>query len=281
MIEFKGQSKSPVFIGGLMKSGTTLLRALLGQHPRLFGTFETHWYEDAIRIKWYDPTSKRMTLLLSLLDINNSEYGMLYRIKSEDHDREFIDIVMEYCCNRAGKQRWIDKTPDNIKYWNLIQKEWSDAYLIHVTREYKDIYASWKSKRRDSLDCFISVVTSAYDDIKPLLGKDADHYIEVDYTELVFNTVSTLRRVVAYLGEEWSEQCAKLNTDNTLRERNIFKNMFERDSWTFASLSKPIFKSSVGQWKTLITDEERKRIEHDLKEFYAIYDHIWQQNSAL
>ena len=32
---------SPVFIGGMYKSGTSLLRAMLGRHSRLFAGLET------------------------------------------------------------------------------------------------------------------------------------------------------------------------------------------------------------------------------------------------
>lgn len=39
------KNNSPIFIGGQMKSGTTLVRALLSQHPNIFGGLETHWFD--------------------------------------------------------------------------------------------------------------------------------------------------------------------------------------------------------------------------------------------
>jgi len=35
---------SPIFVGGYFKSGTSLLRALLGQHPDVASGLETHWF---------------------------------------------------------------------------------------------------------------------------------------------------------------------------------------------------------------------------------------------
>jgi len=264
-----------------MKSGTTLLRALLGQHPMLYASFETHWFDEAIRDKWIDPSSNRMKLLLSLLSINHDEYQMFCRIKTVDCDREFIDIVMEYCCKRSGKQRWVEKTPDNIRYWSVIQNEWPDAYLIHVTREYKDVYASWKTRRNDSLDCFLSSVASVYSDIRQLLGKETDRYIEVDYTELVFNTIPAIRRILAKIGEEWSDNCAALDIENMRREREKLSNILGRESWTMVSLTRNIFTNSVGQWKSLINEEESRKIESELYELYRIYGDKWRDRGRM
>ncbi|MDZ7696604.1 MAG: sulfotransferase [Deltaproteobacteria bacterium] len=36
---------SPIFIGGLYKSGTSLLRAMLSQHSSIVGGLETFWFD--------------------------------------------------------------------------------------------------------------------------------------------------------------------------------------------------------------------------------------------
>ncbi|MBT5190889.1 MAG: hypothetical protein HOM07_00975, partial [Rhodospirillaceae bacterium] len=36
---------SPIFIGGLMRSGTTLFRAMLSQHSAIASGLETHWFD--------------------------------------------------------------------------------------------------------------------------------------------------------------------------------------------------------------------------------------------
>jgi len=240
-IIFKGLSKKPIFIGGLMKSGTTLLRVLLGQHPNLYAGFESHWYEDDIRHNWFNPDSERLKLSLSLLDINGDEYKELHSIKSSDPDREFIDIVMEYCSKRAGKERWVEKTPDNIRYRSLIKKQWPDAKFIHVIREYKDIYASWKINRKESIQDFIDKVKYIYEGNLDYLGKQTDDYLEVNYNDLVLNTEATMRNVFRYIGEQWHDSCKELDIDMTSEERKKFKNLMNRESATLVSLSKPIF----------------------------------------
>lgn len=270
-----GKSLRPVFIGGMMKSGTTLLRALLGQHPQLFATFETHWFDESVRLRWAESESKRMGLIQSLLELDEGELARLYETKRSEPQREFIDIVLAYCCDRAGKSRWVEKTPGNIRHWRLIREIWPDATLIHVTREYKDVYASWKTRRGDTLDTFLDAAKKTYDDVRPLLGRSADGYREIDYLDLVLNTEQTMRSVLADLGLPWDPACAVLDVDEGQRERRLFKDLMGRESWTLVSLSKPIFTDSIGQWRNLISEEESRQIEAELGEYYEIFGQRW------
>jgi hypothetical protein len=216
-----------------------------------------------------------MQLLLSLLEIDGEEYAALCEKKRADAPREFIDIVMEYCTKRAGKERWIEKTPSNILHWNLIQEIWKEPTLIHVTREYKDTYASWKVRRKDSLETFLEAARGAYDDIRHLLGTESERYLEVDYVELVNETEGTIRRLLDHLGEEWHPACIELNTDHTGDERKRFKTLLGRESWTLVSLSKPIFNHSIGQWRKYVTEEERRIIEKELADYYNVFGNRW------
>jgi hypothetical protein len=272
---FHGQADRPIFVGGLMRSGTSLTRVLLSQHRDIFGSFETHWFTDAVRLNWDDPASKRMQLLLSLLDIDNDAYRALCDRKAAEPDREFIDIVLDWCTTRAGKSRWVEKTPDNVRYWPLIQKQWPDAYFIHVTREYKDVFASWKTKRKETLDRFLASVQAAYADIRPLLGTTTGRYTEVDYADLVNDTEATMRRLLDFVGAPWDPACADLNLSRTSNERDHVAGVLGRPSPTAESLAQPIFSSGVGQWRDVVTDEEARRIESELAAYYAIYRQQW------
>lgn len=272
---FRGQAAAPVFVGGLMRSGTSLTRVLLGQHPDFFGTFETHWFTDAIRLDWNRPGSWRMELLLTLLTIDEREYQSICRIKRGDPGREFIDIVLDYCARREGKPRWVEKTPDNIRYWSLIRRQWPDAYLVHVTRDFKDMFASWKTKRGETLENFLKAVEKAYQDIAPLLGADSDHYLEVDYNAIVTDTEATMRRVLEGIGAVWDDGCARIDLDRTTRERGRIRGALGRESPTAVALTKPIFTSGIGQWRAILTPREAKTIDTELAPYYDIFGDRW------
>lgn len=274
---YRGIADRPVFIGGLMMSGTSLTRVLLGQHPDLFATFETHWFDIAIRERWDDSTSQRMQYLLAFLELSEAEHTDLCNRKRADPGREFIDIVMEYCRQRAGKLRWVEKTPDNIRYWPLIQQQWPDAKMIHVTREYKDCFASWKTRRRDSLDTFLAAVDRAYEGVESLLGARTNAYIEVDYSELVTDTEASVRRILAHIETSWDPRSMVLDLDATTKQRLTMQQVTGRDSHTLVSLTRPIFTESMGQWRSILSDEEAARIERELAPLYDRIGSRWSE----
>jgi hypothetical protein len=276
--DLPNRADRPIFIGGLMKSGTSLLRVLVGQHPLVFASFETHWFDPALRENWRDPQSRRMTLLREFFDIDDAAYARLCAEKQTNPAREFIDIVLENAAAAAGKPRWAEKTPANIRHWPLIRRLWPDAKLVHVTREYRDCFASWKARRGDTLDDFLNSARSAYDAIAPLLGSQTTDYMEVDYTDLVGDTEATMRRVLAFAELHWDPHCRAIDTDITAQERVLVQQVTGRDSKTSISLAKPIFGSSIGQWHELISAEEAATIRRELAPWYDRLGAKWSES---
>lgn len=272
---YRGNADRPIFIGGLMKSGTSLLRTLLGQHRDVFASFETHWYDDAVREHWGDPTSRRMTYLLRFFELDDAAYRSLCAAKRADPEREFIDIVLNYCAMRAGKSHWAEKTPDNIRHYQLIKSQWPGARLVHVTREYKDCFASWKAHRGDELDTFLATAQAAYADIALLLGTCTNSYIEIDHNELVTDPEGTIRRVTEFADLPWDPACGRLDLEATRRERDKVIEVVGRDSHTNMSLSKPIFTDAIGQWRNLLNPDEARRIETEMAPYYARIGQGW------
>lgn len=259
-----------------MKSGTSLLRVLLGQHPDLYATFESHWFEDALRFEWADGQSPRMTFLRKFLEIEDKDYCDLVEAKRAEPEREFIDIVFQSMLARENKRRWIDKTPDNVLHFDEIRTIWTDATLIHVTREPRDCFASWKDKRGDSLDTFLVAAKRLWNALGDRVGsRHHPGYLELDYVDLVANAHKTMGSLLADLGEDWDDAVAAINIDAMQRERQTVKRVTGRDSHTNRSLVRPIFSDSVGQWRNLLTREEAETIVTELAPYYARMGERW------
>ena len=62
-----------------------------------------------------------------------------------------------------------------------------------------------------------------------------------------------MQRVLAFCELDWDANCAEIDTTATSRERDTVKQVTGRDSKTSISLEKPIFESSIHQWRDLIT----------------------------
>lgn len=143
----------PIFVGGLMKSGTTLVRKLIAGHPNIFGGLETHWFSQEFETNWSNPQSKRSQWLAKFYDITLKEYTDLSR--TCDSHYTFINAFLLYCAGKVNKHRFVEKTPDNIIHLEEIWRFWPQAKVIHLVREPLDVFASWKKHEKGSLGDFL------------------------------------------------------------------------------------------------------------------------------
>lgn len=261
-------SRSPIFIGGLMKSGTTLLRVLIGRHPSLYSGMETHWFSGDFHANWKDSSSKGQQLFKKFYDLSEVEFERIKKDSTSGND--FFTRLMNYCTQRSGKARWVEKSPDNIIYIQQIHENWPDSRLIHVVRDYRDVYASWKKKGKYNIDQFIEKVITIADRNSMLLGTHSDFYLEVDYENLVTDTTGALKVILSHLGEKWVDGLENYEGDRSDYNR-LLKATGQKSS-TLDSIGKPVFTTSIGQWKNILDKKEVKRIEDELGHLMRVWN---------
>lgn len=275
MAEAFGLAHRPIFVGGLFKSGTSLTRVLLGQHPGLFASYETYWFDPQVSERWDDPTSKRMAYMREFYGIDDALYARFLETKRAAPGREFIDIVLEHAARQAGKHRWVEKTPGNIDHIDRIHATWKDASVVLCTRDFRDTFASWKARRGNTIEEFMAASRASYDPLIARIAAGDPAFIAIDYADLIEDTAATMGRVLAHAGEPWNERCAAVDTDNTAAERERVRQVTGRDNLTSVSLAQPIFASSLGQWRTILTAEEVATIERELAHLYDVLGERW------
>jgi hypothetical protein len=247
----------------MMKSGTSLLRVLVGNHPHIFSGYETHWFSPEIQLNWRDGSAKRLIWLRELYEIPPKEFQLLQQNSSSG--LEFISAFMEYCTRREGKRRWAEKTPDNILHLETIWNQWPQAQVLHVRRDFRDIYASWKKNRKASLAEFLDRAKTTYRRLDRLLGHSTDNYLEVNYERLVQQPGPAMREVLEFLNEPWVEGMDRNPGDNQEYER--VRQVVGVESATALALKRPIFSDSVGQWRRILNKEEVAAIDEHLDDF--------------
>jgi hypothetical protein len=117
---------APVFILSAPRSGSTLLRAILGSHSRLYAPPELPLAHLSARAetRWIQTSLKALLLTTDELD------HMLW-------DRVLADALA-----RSGKAVVVAKTPSNVLLWQRIAECWPDARFIALLRHPVAIVAS-------------------------------------------------------------------------------------------------------------------------------------------
>lgn len=266
-------SNSPIFIGGQMKSGTTMLRMLLARHSNIFSGLETYWFNLDLYRDYDAPNNLSINKLCHFYDVDITELTNIIHTTS-NNKKIFIQNFLEYCMRREKKHRWLEKTPDNIKKLTVIENNWEIYKFIHVLRDFRDIYASWKLSKKYNLSYFLDQVQLCYSDKEQLLGMQTEKYFEVKYEDLVTDSPQEIRKILKFLNEPFQERCTSLSSETSKAD---FAKVFEatgKKSTTLLSTQQPIHSSKIGHYKTILTSGEISMIEKELRIYFDKFCYV-------
>ena len=196
---------SPIFIGGMYKSGTSLLRAMLGRHSRLFAGLETQWLHEAWDGAGNDGRSAWLRRTSVFFETTPDE--LAGACGSAGDVETCLDRVMGYLAGRAGKPRWIEKTPGNAGVIGRILSCWPAARVLHITRDPRDVYASLieSGKWTEPGEFATRWCATAGAARRWLAEQGGRHpaYYEMQYERLVTAPLVEIGKVLAFIGEPW------------------------------------------------------------------------------
>lgn len=225
------QSPIPIFIVGMLRSGTSLLEKLLGAHLEIFGAGELNFI----------PALAEEMIMKN--DPSHFRFSMSQREALAEAAYFYLKTLSGYSDN---ERMVIDKNPLNFIHLGLITLLFPKAKIIHC--------------RRDPLDTSLSIYFQnfahtdnayAYDlaNIAAFYREQIDlmqHWYKVlpieictvDYEDLVAAPEKNLRRVFSYLGLDYDEKCLGQISDNS--------SVATASLW---QVRQPLYQSSVGRWR--------------------------------
>ncbi len=268
-----------VFIVGMNRSGTTLLRMMLDAHPELTIPPETHFVPDLIKAA-REPGATPEDALAAMKsarewgDFGFSDEEMLGRLRAlpEVEPGPAVRTFYEAYMEQQGKPRWGEKTPTYVQKMRLIGRALPEARFVHVIRDGRDVALSVLDRTvRDLTVADIGrrwqkKITKAREDSPRL-----KHYTEVRYEDLILDTEPVLRRVCEFIelpwddamleyheraGERLKEMARTLPGDGRAKELSV-----ERRMATHAMTTKPPSADRVARWRTQMTGEQRAEFE--------------------
>jgi len=197
-----GFGKTPIFIVGLPRTGTTLTERIVSSHSQVASLGETLFLQMMLRQE------------SGVHSVDSMTPGMVEAVAKKDMEliaRGYVDKVSY----RLGDEpMFIDKLPFNVLYLGFIAKAWPDAKIINLVRNpmdscfsmYKQVF-TWAYKFSYSLDG-LGQYFVAYDRLRnhwrELLK---DRMIEVEYELLVSDQENQTRILLDKLGLEFEQAC--------------------------------------------------------------------------
>lgn len=260
-------SSQPIFIVGMQRSGTTLLRSVLSAHPRITIAPELDFFRwtkkyshlnlnrhKEFELFWQDLIEDKRFLHL---DIDAEKIKNTITAKSNiSLQIVFAELLTEYAL-KMQKKRWGEKTPGNEKYIDELMKWFPMAKVLFIIRDPRAVYASlmktpWcKNKYADLHARTWKESVSLYDK-----WKDNNSIYVLKYESFVSNPVGESKLLCQFLGEKYDnsminrrEKSIPLGVDNNWRKQALKTAM------------KPIQQQSLKKWQTCLSNYQISLIE--------------------
>lgn len=225
--------KTPLFIVGLPRTGTTLVERIVASHSKVQSVGETEFIQMNIR------------MVSELQAVDKMTPAMIESVVGKD-----ISLVREGYLNTIRYRLkeppvFIDKLPFNVLYLGFIAKSWPDKPIILMKRKpmdacfsmYKQLF-TWAYKYSYSLDT-LGRYYIAYERLcahwRELLG---NQLVEVQYEDLVSDQEAQTRRLLDSLGLEFEEACLSFE-----------KNIAPTATASSVQVREKVHTGSVERWK--------------------------------
>ena len=131
---------NPVFILGVPRSGTTLLRTLLDCHPNIACGPEAPWLAGG-----YGKVVSFKAVHDSLVSDHHGPVanfsGVGRRDVAEALGLAVSEIFTRYAASK-GKARWVEKTPSHAMDIDFLHALFPDALYLHIVRDGRDVACS-------------------------------------------------------------------------------------------------------------------------------------------
>lgn len=229
-------SRAPVFIVGMNRSGTTLIESILSRHPDVLALGES------LQLPRVEAQGGER---LAGDGRRRGRYAATLEL-----DRDWLsaqaEAILKAASARAGKpfKTITDKLPDNALRLGLIAQLFPKARVIYVRRHPLDVGVSNYLQHFSAGQAFsfrldwIGVRTRQIAETMEIWRRVLDlRILDVSYEKLVRDPEQQIRRIVAFLGLDWTDAC--LQPERTPRA------VLTASQW---QIRQPINTASVARW---------------------------------
>ncbi len=238
---FGSAARDPIFIVGLPRAGSTLIEQILSSHSLIEGTMELPEIIATTRLLRQQAAASSMT----------PAHAIPYHDALANLDADQVRALGEQYIEHTRIQRktdapfFIDKMPNNFAHIGLIQLMLPNAKIIDARRHpLACCFSGFKQQfaRGQNFTYSLDGIGRYYHDYVELMTHFDDvlpgRIHHVFYEAMVDDTEAQVRRLLAYCGLPFEEQCLR-----------FFENARPVRTASSEQVRKPIYREGVDYWR--------------------------------
>jgi tetratricopeptide (TPR) repeat protein len=231
-------TERPVFVVGMLRSGTTLVEQILASHPAVYGAGELPHLGTIV-----NTVAQRLGGTERYPECMKSLSAAAVKVLAGEYEEALVQAS-------GGRQppealRIIDKLPANYLNLGLIATLFPKSRIIHCRRDPVDTclscyFQNFQEPIAYTLD--LRHLGVYYREYERLMAHWAAvlpmPFFDLSYEELTAEQEATSRRLVDFCGLEWDERCLRFHeTARAVQTASVLQ------------VRQPIYRSSVGRWR--------------------------------
>lgn len=257
------EMRGPLFVVGMPRSGTKLLRDLLNQHTRVgIPPIETQFFPHAIERLGTRPEfdDQDLSLLRGIVEDSTFFWNMtkegreydtatlLAGLEASDWNSVARRLIYEGLPEDEEVEIWGDKTPAYLAHLPLLHRTFPTARFIHLVRDPRDrslsVRRTWGKHVLRAADRWATNVMAA----RRFVENEVDvELLEVRYEDLLDEPEKSLRRIAGFLSIEFEQEMLTLHSPS--------------ETYGDASGRAKIVQGNTGKFQSGLEESEVQRIE--------------------
>jgi tetratricopeptide (TPR) repeat protein len=226
------ESRIPIFVAGIPRSGTTLVEQILASHPKIHGAGELG----------------AMTAMEKNLAAKHRRAYPYFAedLQASDQRAAGLEYLATTGQPPTGKQHIVDKMPANALFAGLIHLMLPNARMILCQRNpfdtcfscYSTLFAGRQNFSYDLKE--LGRYYRAHDALMRHWRRvlPEENFFVVDYEDLVEDIEGVARRLIDFCGLDWSDDCLRFyESTRPVRTASMLQ------------VRKPLYRSSIGRWR--------------------------------
>ena len=277
-------NQGPIFIVGMPRSGTTLMRSMLSVHPNIAVSRETHFFP-----QWWKRYRK--------IDLNNldnfaafwQEYSASDRfpkvvidpplVKEKILASGNIDLktiftcIMEVLAAKINKPRWAEKTPVHYKYLHILLDWYPQARIIWMLRDPRSVVASTLERwQKTPVDGCAEKWSASILDFQQRWSEDKRVRL-IKYEDLVSDTESEMKNLCDFLGEKFY---IDLISDRTQNVQQVFLHNENPEKGPNRLANQSITSTRIDRWRAILSPNQITTVESIAKDAMLRFNYQMQ-----